>query len=783
MARVKRAVASKKHRQATLERAKGYYGNKSRSYRAANEQVMHSLQYAFRDRRARKGEFRKLWIQRINAACRLNGISYSRFIAGLKAAEVEVDRKVLADLAVTDPAAFTALVEAANAASTQRLSLTAPTTLVGVEPTPLSAPNPRLTSPAAPLGAPQGASGRGRVRDRGPGRWWPRRWPPGPRVDEVFVDGEAWAAAEPGGALARPWRPPRPPACPVWSLGPGRPGQGGRHRHPPGGCSPWSPRRPRRPRRAGGRPAAHRPVLVLVDVADPGNAGTLVRAAEAAGARRRGLRRRQRRPLQPQGGAGRRPARCSACRWPRPPTPSPPSTLLRVGGPPAGGHRRRRGSGPRRPLDLAGPVAVLRRHRGPRPRPTPWSPPATTGSRSPWTGRVESPQRRHGRRRAAVRGGPPAPRRPDRRRAPANRLDDRPLDRQAHTTDDRRHHPHRGRRPGPHRGRRHPRRAARASRPSCSARRRALTGAQEAASAASTPSSAATAGQALNEARAAIDAALVAERRAELEAAERAARSSTPSASTSPRSSPGAERGHLHLVTQTRERLEDVFVGMGFTVAEGPEVETDWYNFEALNIPAAPPGPRHVGHALRRPRRARDRAAAHPHLAGADPGDAGPASRRSTRSCRAGCTAATPPTPRHLPVFHQIEGLVVDRGITFADLAGTLEAFTTAYFGGADPLAAAPVVLPVHRAVGRVRHQLRVLRGQGLPHLRPDRLARARRLRHGAPQRACAAVGLDPEEWSGFAFGFGIDRLAAHAPRRRRPPRAVTNDIRFLEQF
>ena len=115
MARVKRAVSSKKHRRATLDRAKGYYGNKSRSYKSANEQVMHSLQYAFRDRRARKGEFRKLWIQRINAACRLNGISYSRFISGLKAADIEVDRKVLADLAVSDPTAFTALVEAAKA--------------------------------------------------------------------------------------------------------------------------------------------------------------------------------------------------------------------------------------------------------------------------------------------------------------------------------------------------------------------------------------------------------------------------------------------------------------------------------------------------------------------------------------------------------------------------------------------------------------------------------------------------------------------------------------------
>ena len=122
MARVKRAVHSKKHRRATLERAKGYYGNKSRSYRAANEQVMHSLQYAFRDRRARKGEFRRLWIQRINAACRLNGISYSRFVNGLKLAEVTVDRKVLADLAVTDPAAFAALVKVATDAQALKAS-------------------------------------------------------------------------------------------------------------------------------------------------------------------------------------------------------------------------------------------------------------------------------------------------------------------------------------------------------------------------------------------------------------------------------------------------------------------------------------------------------------------------------------------------------------------------------------------------------------------------------------------------------------------------------------
>ena len=114
MARVKRAVHGRKHHRAVLEQAKGYYGNKSRSYRAANEQLMHSMQYAYRDRRARKGDFRKLWIQRINAGARLNGISYSRLINGLHVAGVEVDRKMLAELAVNEPDAFAALVKTAQ---------------------------------------------------------------------------------------------------------------------------------------------------------------------------------------------------------------------------------------------------------------------------------------------------------------------------------------------------------------------------------------------------------------------------------------------------------------------------------------------------------------------------------------------------------------------------------------------------------------------------------------------------------------------------------------------
>ncbi|GAC71002.1 50S ribosomal protein L20 [Gordonia soli] len=116
MARVKRAVNAQKKRRTVLESSKGYRGQRSRLYRKAKEQQLHSLTYAYRDRRARKGEFRKLWIARINAAARANDITYNRFIQGLKAAGVEVDRKVLADIAVTDPEAFTGLVEVARTA-------------------------------------------------------------------------------------------------------------------------------------------------------------------------------------------------------------------------------------------------------------------------------------------------------------------------------------------------------------------------------------------------------------------------------------------------------------------------------------------------------------------------------------------------------------------------------------------------------------------------------------------------------------------------------------------
>ncbi len=172
MARVKRAVGSKKHRKQVLERAKGYYGNKSRSVRAANEQVMQSGQYAFRDRRAKKGEFRRLWIQRINAACRLNDISYSRFIAGLNAAGIEVDRKILADLAVTD-------------AARSRSSSTAPRRLSERPNHGLTYSNPEGSTTAAPPGAPQCAFRGGRVRRRGASACSARRSPPAGRSRAV----------------------------------------------------------------------------------------------------------------------------------------------------------------------------------------------------------------------------------------------------------------------------------------------------------------------------------------------------------------------------------------------------------------------------------------------------------------------------------------------------------------------------------------------------------------------------------------------------------------------
>lgn len=120
MARVKRAVNAQKKRRSTMEAASGYRGQRSRLYRKAKEQILHSMQYSYRDRRARKGDFRQLWITRINAGARQNGMTYNRFVQGLRAAGVEVDRKNLAELAVSDPTAFTALVDLSRSSLPER---------------------------------------------------------------------------------------------------------------------------------------------------------------------------------------------------------------------------------------------------------------------------------------------------------------------------------------------------------------------------------------------------------------------------------------------------------------------------------------------------------------------------------------------------------------------------------------------------------------------------------------------------------------------------------------
>ena len=116
MARIKRAVAAKKKRRTVMHRAKGYYGAASRTYKHAKEQVQHSLQYQYRDRRNKKREIRSLWITRINAAARLNDISYSQFMHGLKVAGIEINRKMLSEMAISNPTAFTQLIEIAKKA-------------------------------------------------------------------------------------------------------------------------------------------------------------------------------------------------------------------------------------------------------------------------------------------------------------------------------------------------------------------------------------------------------------------------------------------------------------------------------------------------------------------------------------------------------------------------------------------------------------------------------------------------------------------------------------------
>ncbi|MGA0229656.1 MAG: phenylalanine--tRNA ligase subunit alpha, partial [Ilumatobacteraceae bacterium] len=233
-------------------------------------------------------------------------------------------------------------------------------------------------------------------------------------------------------------------------------------------------------------------------------------------------------------------------------------------------------------------------------------------------------------------------------------------------------------------------------------------------------------------------------------------------------------RGHLHIVTQAWQRLEDVFLGLGFSVAEGPEVETDWHNFEALNMgeghPArgefdtlfvdhVPPGGR-LGTTLLRthtsPVQIRTMLTQEPPIYVVAPGRV---FRRDT------------PDATHMPVFHQIEGLVVDRGISMTDLAGTIEAFTKAFFGAGFTSRLRPSYFPFTEPsaefdIQRPDGSWLELGGCGMVH-----------------PSVIRAGGLDPDEWSGFAFGFGIDRMAVMRHGVADIRDMYVNDIRFVEQF
>jgi phenylalanyl-tRNA synthetase alpha chain len=287
------------------------------------------------------------------------------------------------------------------------------------------------------------------------------------------------------------------------------------------------------------------------------------------------------------------------------------------------------------------------------------------------------------------------------------------------------------------------------------------------------------AGALLNQARARLDAALQA-RTAELEAAERTARLEAERLDLT-ETPPGPLRGSLTLVTQTRDALEDTFVGMGFVVAEGPEVESDWHNFEALNIPPAHPARSNFdtlyldwgepeSTLLRThtsPVQIRLMLSQPPPLYAVMPGRV---YRKDT------------PDARHIPSFSQIEGLVVDRGITFGDLAGTIETFTHAYFGPGIAARLRPAYFPFTEPSAEFEITCSICGGTGCRTCSNTGWVELGGCGMVHPN-VFRAVGIDPEEWTGFAFGFGIDRLAQMRHEIADMRVLADNDLRFTTQF
>lgn len=229
-------------------------------------------------------------------------------------------------------------------------------------------------------------------------------------------------------------------------------------------------------------------------------------------------------------------------------------------------------------------------------------------------------------------------------------------------------------------------------------------------------------------------------------------------------------RGRMHLVTQATERLEDVFIGLGFQIAEGPEVETDFYNFEALNMPPSHPA-RSMWDTLFVESDVDGSVVLRTHTS--------PVQIRVMQEWPPPIYAVMPgrvfrketPDATHMPVFHQIEGLVIDRGITFADLAGTIESFTKAFFGPGFTSRLRPSYFPFTEPsaefdIRRPDGSWIELGGCGMVH-----------------PHVLRAGGLDPNEWSGFAFGFGIDRMAKERHGVNDLRDMYSDDVRFTEQF
>jgi phenylalanyl-tRNA synthetase alpha chain len=273
---------------------------------------------------------------------------------------------------------------------------------------------------------------------------------------------------------------------------------------------------------------------------------------------------------------------------------------------------------------------------------------------------------------------------------------------------------------------------------------------------------------------------LAAERAAALQASERAVRLEADRLDLT-EVLPGPGRGHLNLVTQTRDELEDVFVGMGYTVSEGPEAETDWHSFEALNFPKGHPARSGFDtlylqwgdpeSTLLRPhtspvqiRVMQDRP---PPIYSIMPGKV---YRKDT------------PDARHTASFNQIEGLVVDRDITFGDLAGTIEVFTNTYFGAGIHARLRPAYFPFTEPSAEFEITCAICAGTGCRTCSGTGWIELGGCGMVHPN-VLAAVGIDAEEWSGFAFGFGIDRCAQMRHGISDMRILLDNDIRFISQF